>query len=98
MQAPSAISVLTDAKHFQGSLAHLAAIREALPDGPPLLRKDFIFDEYQVYEARCSGADAILLITAILEPRCLPNLLALLHRWAWTPSSKSTTNMRSNER
>ena len=71
----SAISVLTDFQHFQGSLAHLAAIRRALPDGPPLLRKDFIFDEYQLYEARCHGADAILLITAILEPSLLAELL-----------------------
>src|SRR5437879_4228741 len=70
-----AISVLTDEKHFQGSLAHLASIREALPDGPPLLRKDFIFDEYQLYEARCNGADAVLLIVAVLETGQLRGLL-----------------------
>ncbi len=73
----SAISVLTDAKHFQGSLDDLAAIREALPQGPPLLRKDFLFDEYQLYEARSHGADAVLLITAILEPTLLAQLITL---------------------
>jgi indole-3-glycerol phosphate synthase len=72
----AAISVLTDEAHFQGSLAHLSAVREALPGGPPLLRKDFLFDEYQLYEARCAGADAVLLITAILEPALLANLIA----------------------
>jgi indole-3-glycerol phosphate synthase len=72
----SAISVLTDEKHFQGSLAHLRAIREALANGPPLLRKDFVFDEYQLYEARLAGADAVLLITAILEPAVLSRLIA----------------------
>jgi indole-3-glycerol phosphate synthase len=73
----SAISVLTDGKHFQGSLEHLAAIRTALPDGPPLLRKDFLFDEYHLYEARCHGADAVLLIAAILEPALLAELITL---------------------
>lgn len=71
------ISVLTDEKHFQGSLEHLAAIRAALPEGPPLLRKDFLFDPYQVYEARVHGADAVLLIAAILEPDLLGELLAV---------------------
>jgi indole-3-glycerol phosphate synthase len=73
----AAISVLTDEKHFQGSLDHLRGIREALPDGPSLLRKDFLFEEYQLYEARCAGADAALLITAILEPALLSELLAI---------------------
>lgn len=72
----SAISVLTDAKHFQGSLEHLQAIRDALPDGPPLLRKDFIFDEYQLPEARVHGADAVLLIVAMLEQPLLESLQA----------------------
>jgi len=73
----AAISVLTDNKHFQGSLDHLRGIREALPDGPPLLRKDFLFEDYQLYEARCAGADAALLITAILEPALLSELIAI---------------------
>ena len=71
----AAISVLTDAKHFQGSLHDLRSVREALPDGPPLLRKDFLFDDYQLYEARCHGADAVLLITAILEDTTLRGLI-----------------------
>jgi indole-3-glycerol phosphate synthase len=71
-----AISVLTDEKHFQGSLAYLQAVREALPDGPPLLRKDFTIDEYQVHEARGYGADAALLIVAILDDATLRDLLA----------------------
>jgi indole-3-glycerol phosphate synthase len=71
----AAISVLTDEKHFQGSLADLRLIRDALPHGPPLLRKDFLFDKYQVYEARCVGADAVLLICAILEPQLFQELM-----------------------
>jgi len=73
----AAISVLTDEKHFGGSLEHLSAVREALPEGPPLLRKDFLFDIYQLYEARCHGADAVLLIAAILNPGLLTQLIAL---------------------
>ncbi len=71
----AAISVLTDGKHFQGSLEHLAAIRAALPDGPPLLRKDFVFEEYQLIEARCYGADAVLLLAAVLEAALLSDLI-----------------------
>ncbi|HEU4759296.1 MAG TPA: indole-3-glycerol phosphate synthase TrpC [Dehalococcoidia bacterium] len=73
----AAISVLTDERNFGGSLAHLRSLREALPAGPPLLRKDFLFDPYQVYEARANGADAVLLIAAILEPGFLAELIAL---------------------
>jgi indole-3-glycerol phosphate synthase len=58
----AAISVLTEPTFFDGSLEHLAAVRGAVT--LPLLRKDFIVDEYQVFEARASGADAILLIVA----------------------------------
>lgn len=59
------LSVLTDEKFFQGSLDYLRAIREAVR--LPLLRKDFIIDERQVLEAARAGADAILLIVAILD-------------------------------
>ncbi len=73
----AAISVLTDEKHFGGSPEHLRAIRKALPSGPPLLRKDFLFDPYQVYETRCHGADALLLIAAILDSGPLAELIEL---------------------
>jgi indole-3-glycerol phosphate synthase len=71
----AAISVLTDAEYFQGSPEHLTAIRQTV--GLPLLRKDFIYDEYQVYESAAYGADALLLIAAILEPKHLKQLLKL---------------------
>jgi indole-3-glycerol phosphate synthase len=69
-----AISVLTDEKYFQGHLSLLADIRAAVP--VPLLRKDFTIDEYQLWESRAAGADAVLLIVAILEPPLLRDLLA----------------------
>jgi indole-3-glycerol phosphate synthase len=94
----AALSVLTDAHFFQGSLKYLQGIREQLeigagkrihegrpPQTPPfqtasqvpLLRKDFIIDPYQVYEARAYGADALLLIVAALDDPDLATLLAL---------------------
>jgi len=75
----SAISVLTEAKYFQGSLDHLRDIRKALGNRLPLLRKDFIHDPYQVYESRAYGADSLLLIVAILRPEKLQELLRLSH-------------------
>ncbi|MEK7776346.1 MAG: indole-3-glycerol phosphate synthase TrpC, partial [Planctomycetota bacterium] len=54
----AAISVLTDEKFFQGSLSYLTEVKKAI--GLPALRKDFIIDPYQIYEARAAGADAIL--------------------------------------
>jgi indole-3-glycerol phosphate synthase len=71
----AAISVLTESNYFQGSLDYLETIRQAVKI--PLLRKDFIFDEYQVYEAAAYGADAVLLITAILETKKLSELITL---------------------
>lgn len=73
----AAISVLTEASHFMGSIEHLAAIKEAV--GLPLLRKDFIFDPYQVCESRAYGADALLLIAAVLDQGQLKELLSLSH-------------------
>lgn len=68
----SAISVLTEERFFQGSLSHLEQIRGTV--GLPLLRKDFIVDPYQLIEARSYGADAVLLIAALLEPSLLAEL------------------------
>lgn len=73
----AAISVLTDPR-FQGDLTHLAQIKDTgASQWAPVLRKDFLFDPYQVYEARAAGADALLLIVAILSPQKLKELLDL---------------------
>jgi len=68
----SAMSILTDGPFFSGSLDDLREAREAV--GLPLLRKDFTLESYQLYEARCAGADAVLLIAAILEEARLRDL------------------------
>lgn len=68
----AAISVLTEPTFFDGALEHLEAVRAAV--ALPLLRKDFVVDEYQLFEARASGADAILLIVAALEHHDLVRL------------------------
>ena len=74
----SAISVVTEARYFQGSLNYLRDIRNALENKRlPLLRKDFIHDPYQVYESQAYGADSLLLIVAILRPEKLEELLQL---------------------
>lgn len=81
----SAISVLTDGRHFQGSLEHLRDVKETVsslcsPDTGqrvPVLRKDFIFHPYQVYESRAAGADALLLIVSVLGDNDLKSLLDL---------------------
>ncbi len=70
----SAVSVLTDETFFGGRLEDLAELRSSI--GLPLLRKDFIVDPYQLHEARSAGADAVLLIIALLNPPKLAELAA----------------------
>ena len=71
----AALSVLCEEDFFDGSLDHLEAVRGVVD--LPLLRKDFIIDEYQVYESAVASADAVLLITAILDDPLLGQLLGL---------------------
>jgi len=71
----AAISVLTEEDFFDGSLSHLQLVQSSVD--LPLLRKDFVFDEYQLLEARLAGASAVLLITAILDEVLLADLLVL---------------------
>jgi indole-3-glycerol phosphate synthase len=101
----AAISVLTDARFFQGQLEHLTTVKETVAGGrekkerretrgahttnlpisqstiPPILRKDFIYDPYQIVEARVAGADALLLIVAVLGDNELKRLLEETRRY-----------------
>jgi indole-3-glycerol phosphate synthase len=70
-----ALSILTDQAYFQGSLDYLGRVRRAVK--LPLLEKDFVLDEVQLYEARVLGADAVLLIAAILDPEQMKDFYAL---------------------
>lgn len=79
----AAISVLTESRRFGGSLADFDAVRAAV--STPLLRKDFIVDEYQVWEARAHGADLVLLIVAALEQAELESLHELILGLGMTP-------------
>ena len=74
----AAISVLTDEHFFSGTIASMKAVREAVTI--PVLRKDFIIDPYQIYEARAFGADAVLLIVAILSDDKLLTFLSLCEK------------------
>ncbi len=75
----AAISVLTEPNYFMGSSQDLEAVKRALPD-VPVLRKDFLLDPYHILETRAWGADAVLLIVAILDDVLLKNLITLSHR------------------
>ena len=77
-----ALSVLTDVSYFQGDLSYLKKAKET--SGLPVLRKDFIIDEHQVYEAREAGADAILLIAAMMPPAQIKDLKAVADELAMT--------------
>ena len=78
----SAISVLTEGRRFGGSLADLEAVRAAV--SVPVLRKDFIAEPYQVFEARAAGADLVLLIVAALEQPLLAELFELITQLGMT--------------
>jgi indole-3-glycerol phosphate synthase len=78
----SAISVLTESRQFGGSLADLEAVRDAV--AIPVLRKDFVAEPYQVFEARAAGADLVLLIVAALEQDRLANLFELIGQLGMT--------------
>ena len=73
----AAISILTESKYFKGGTEDFTTARNAVE--MPLLRKDFIFDEYQIYEAKLLGANALLLIVRVLEEAKLRELLELTH-------------------
>ena len=79
----SVVSVLTEQRKFKGSLADLEAVRKAV--SIPVLRKDFIGDEYQILEARAAGADLVLLIVAALPQPVLVRLHALIRELGMTP-------------
>jgi indole-3-glycerol phosphate synthase len=79
----SAVSVLTEERKFKGSLADLEAVRKAV--SIPVLRKDFIGDEYQVLEARAAGADLVLLIVAALPQHRLESLHEMIRELGMTP-------------
>jgi indole-3-glycerol phosphate synthase len=72
----SAVSVLTEEDYFGGSLDDLRAVRSTV--SIPILRKDFVFDEYQVYESAAAGADAVLLIVAALDDEALGRLCRII--------------------
>lgn len=76
-EGADAISVLTDEEFFQGSLVTLSLVKDSF--SLPVLRKDFIIDPYQIHEARAFGADAVLLIVALLSPDELRSYLSIAH-------------------
>jgi len=72
----AAISILTEEKYFQGDILHLFSAKQSVKI--PLLRKDFIIDEYQLYESRAFGADAVLLISSLLNVEEMVNFMKII--------------------
>lgn len=84
----SVISVLTEPEWFKGNIEDLRSVRQSLegmPNRPAVLRKEFIFDEYQILEARLSGADTVLLIVKMLEETVLKRLFKYSHSLGMEP-------------
>lgn len=85
------ISVLTEYKHFKGTLSDMKSVRIATQKSlgsdkrPAILRKDFVFDRYQILEARANGADTILLIVAVLGVGQLKDLITFSRKWGMEP-------------
>jgi indole-3-glycerol phosphate synthase len=79
----SAISVLTEPHFFKGEIIHLRQVKEVT--SLPILQKDFIIDPFQIYEGRASGADAVLLIAALLDREQLLDFVALARNLSMTP-------------
>ena len=72
----AAISILTEEKYFQGDILHLFSVKQTVKI--PLLRKDFIIDEYQLFESRAFGADAVLLISSLLNVEEMANFMKIV--------------------
>lgn len=81
----TAVAIHTDARHYQGQLEELRDVRETLPAKVPVIRHDFIFDPYQVYESRVAGADGLVLLTAVLGENGLRTLIQLSQKLGMTP-------------
>lgn len=80
--AAAALSVLTDVSYFQGDLATIGAVKRVVP--LPVLRKDFVIDAYQVYEARAADADAVLLIAEVLSANEIADLAGVCRQLGMT--------------
>ncbi|MCA9959223.1 MAG: indole-3-glycerol-phosphate synthase [Anaerolineales bacterium] len=81
----TAVAIHTDARHYQGQLEELRDVRETLPRKIPVIRHDFIFDPYQMYESSVAGADAVWLITAVFGESDLREMLQLAQKLDMTP-------------
>lgn len=91
----AAISVLTDREFFGGALEDLIAVRAAV--SLPIIRKDFVIDEYQIYEARAAGADSFLLLSGVLAPKSLDRFLTIGRSLGMEPLIESHTALELEE-